>query len=157
MANNELTFPTKTIAKLLDLTEARIGQLWKDGVISKPLERGRYPSDAIPQYIKWLRNKAFGTDIATGDTNKERARLLKNQADEKEMIVAEMRGELISATLVDAESDKAVLAIRNKLLGLPNKIAPLVLSSMDIPEVESAVRNMIYDVLDDLAEMGDHL
>jgi len=83
VAGSNLDFPAKTVAKLLDLTTARVGQLAKEGIITKQ-NNGRYSAEAIPQYVRWLRQKAFGKDVSTGDTNTERARLLKAQADKLE-------------------------------------------------------------------------
>ncbi len=148
--NSEPTFPTKTIAKLLDLTEARVGQLWKDGVISKPKERGSYPASVIPQYIKWLRNKAFGSDISAGDTNKERARLLKNQADEKEMIVAEMRAQLIPKGQVDHAWGEITAAMRAKMLGLPGKCAHAAVTAKDYKEANNILRKAVNEALTEL-------
>ena len=150
MANNEPTFPTKTIAKLLDLTEARVGQLWKDGVISKPLERGQYPAGVIPEYIKWLRNKAFGSDISAGDTNKERARLLKHQADEKEMIVAEMRAHLIPKDQVDHAWAEITGAMRAKMLALPGKCAHAAVTAKDYKEANVILRKAVDEALTEL-------
>ncbi len=43
------------MAAILDLTTARIGQLAKEGVISR-LPDGKYPPEAVTQYIRYLRS-----------------------------------------------------------------------------------------------------
>jgi len=147
---SEASFPTKIIARLLDLTEARVGQLWKDGIISKPKERGQYPATVIPEYIKWLRNKAFGSDISAGDTNKERARLLKNQADEKEMIVAEMRANLIPKEQVDTAWAEITGAMRAKMLAIPGKCAHEVVTAKDYKEANGILKKSVDEALTEL-------
>lgn len=97
MADKDLTFPAKTIATFLGLSIARVGQLAKEGTISKQAN-GRYLPSAITEYVEWLRSKAFGKGAGgTGiqnDANVERARLLKEQADKEEMNNQLRRGEL---------------------------------------------------------------
>lgn len=153
MANNDLTFPTKTIAKLLDLTVARVGQLAKEGIITK-LDSGRYPASAIPEYVKWLRSKAFGKDIKVGDSHQERARLLKAQADEKEMVVEEMRGNLILIEDVEEALVKNISDCRARLLVLPTKIASEVLHIDNLPGVQEVIKSHVYEALNELAKQG---
>ncbi len=111
---------------------------------------GKWRIDTGKMY-KW--NMLNGQDEL--DLNQEKARESMGRQERLQLQISEMRGSLVSEAIIDEESEKAVLTVRNKLLALPNKIAPLVLSSMDIPEVESAVKDMIYEVLDDLVEAGN--
>lgn len=56
MAANE-GMPAKILAQFLDVSLARVGQLAKEGVITK-LPNGKYPNAAITQYIKYIRDKS---------------------------------------------------------------------------------------------------
>ena len=54
MSSNE-GMPAKVLSQFLDLSLARVGQLAKEGVITKQAN-GRYQNSAITQYIKWIRS-----------------------------------------------------------------------------------------------------
>jgi phage terminase Nu1 subunit (DNA packaging protein) len=53
--------PAKIIAGLIDVSLARVGQLAKEGVITKAPD-GKYPNAAITQYIKYLRKRESRLD-----------------------------------------------------------------------------------------------
>jgi len=84
----EIGLPTKEIATLLDLTVARIGQLAKDGIITKN-EDGTYSATVIPEYIRWLRRPTRYKDKDyTKLLEKEKHREKKRQNDIEEKKVA---------------------------------------------------------------------
>ena len=77
-ANN--TVPLSTIAKLLDLTERRVNQLAKDGVLPKSA-RGRYELvPVVRAYIRFLREKTVNTDVGADDYAAHRARLTSRKS-----------------------------------------------------------------------------
>jgi phage terminase Nu1 subunit (DNA packaging protein) len=87
------THPVKTISKLFNLTERRVQQLAKEGIIPKP-ERGRYDLVGCVQgYIKYLQDVAFGKDASSTDAHAERSRLIRAQADTAELDLSIRRGE----------------------------------------------------------------
>ena len=95
------TYPVNVIAKLLKLTERRVQQLSKEGVIPKA-EHGRYElAPAVQGYIGYLQERVAprreDDDPARVDYHAEKARLTKWQADMAEMEAAKMRGALVDA------------------------------------------------------------
>lgn len=97
------TYPAKTLGKLFNLTERRIQQLAKEGVLPKA-ERGKYDLiECTRAYIKYLQDRAFGKDAAPTDYHSEKARDVKYQADLREMELAERRGQLIPLDAVTEE------------------------------------------------------
>jgi len=76
--------PAKVLAQFLDVSLARVGQLAKEGVITK-LPNGKYPNAAITQYIKFIRAKK---EKSEGDTLSKEYLLAKTkytQAQEKKL------------------------------------------------------------------------
>ena len=65
---------------------------------------------------------------STIDTNQEKARLTKAQADKTEIEVTAMRGEVVAIQRVIDEVDKMLKAFRQKALTMASKISPLVYS-----------------------------
>jgi phage terminase Nu1 subunit (DNA packaging protein) len=81
-------FPAKTIAKLLDVSLARVGQLANEGVITR-LPNGRYPADAIPEYIRFIRDgKARKHHDVAAQVENEKLRKLRRENDLEEAKVA---------------------------------------------------------------------
>lgn len=156
MPNKDITFPAKTIAKLLDLTTARVGQLAKEGVIVK-LESGRYPANAIPQYIRWLREKSIGRGVDNSgnglelDLQQERAKLAKEQRKKTRLQNEELEGVLVNAEELKEDWIKYISSCRAKLLSLPTKLAPLVLPLTTTQETQDVIKKGVHEALDELA------
>ena len=94
--------PLAVIARLLDLSERRVQQLSREGVIPKA-ERGRYDLvGAVRGYVAYLRDLAVKAQSGAPDFGVERARLIKAKADLAEMEADGRRGELLPADAVEA-------------------------------------------------------
>ena len=145
------TQPITVIARLLDLTERRVQQLARDGVIPRS-ERGRYDLiGAVRGYVRYLRDQILKDGAATADYGVERARLMRARADLAEMEAAQKRGELIPAREVVTAWIEVVALLRARLLVLPDKIAPLAHDAQTIPQARDIVRNAVHEALAELA------
>lgn len=142
------------LAKLLLITETRIQQLAKQGVIVKG-GRGEYrlvPS--IHGYIKFLqKDSRTGGDDGTdaGDYGKHRARLYKARADK-----AEVEASLVKGTSHDAGAVAKVWAdmignTRAKLLAVPTKLAAMM-EGMTIAQRQEALATAMSEALRELAD-----
>jgi len=98
MANDGM--PTKILAGFLDLSVARVGQLAKEGVITKQAN-GKYANSAITQYIKYIRDSKKRYDDDGEQLSKEhliaKTKLIKNQNIKLQRELALRAGELITA------------------------------------------------------------
>ena len=111
--------PIAVIARLLDLSERRIQQLSRDGVIPKA-ERGQYDLvAAVRGYVAYLRDLAVKAQAGAPDFGAERARLIKAKADLAEMEADGRRGELLPADAVEAAWTAVLARLRARLLVLP--------------------------------------
>lgn len=158
------TYPVKTIAALLRLTERRVQQLSKEGIIPKA-ERGRYQlAPAVQGYIKYLQDRAAPEMGGSIDYNAEKARLTRANADIAEMEAAKKKGELIDAVEV-TEAWQIILAeVRANLLhNVPVRVAALAKAEQDETRIKAMVKAEIADALramatqdvDKLLEGGD--
>lgn len=147
------TVSLATLAKLFNLTERRIQQLARDGIIPKPEKGGRYDLIGCVQgYVKYLQDRASGrTEIEPQDTYVERARLLKAQADKTELEVKAMNGELIAADEVESLWSGLVASFRARLLALPVRCAHKVMSLKSYQEIESVLRAHVFEALSELS------
>lgn len=146
------TQPIAVIARLLDLTERRVQQLSREGVIPRG-ERGRYDLvGSVRGYVRYLRDQAARAQDGVADFGAERARLIKAKADLAEMDAAQRRGDLLPATGVE-EAWIAVLGrLRARLLVLPDRLAPLVHEETTIAGARALIRRTVAETLTELAQ-----
>ena len=145
------TQPISVITSLLDLSERRVQQLSRAGVIPKAA-RGRYELiGSVRGYIRHLRDINIKSETGTVDYGTERARLVKAKADLAEMEASQMRGDLLLAPDVTAAWTEIVALMRAQLLALPDKIAPVVHETTSIAEARDVIRRAIHDVLAEIA------
>lgn len=146
---------TAELAKLLGVSEQAVRDHASRDVIPK-LAKNRYERDAaVPAYCAHLREVAAGRqgeDPDAPDLTDERARLAKAQADAQEMKNAQMRGELLPREDVDAAVAAAFARVRARLIGIPAKVAPVVVTMESPAEAQAAVRDAVYEALRELSE-----
>jgi len=146
------TFPIAVIAKLLDLTERRVYQLAKEGIIPRA-SAGKYELvGAVQGYIRFLRSSSPGGErILSDDISRDKARLMKAQADAAEMENAERRKELVSTILVMRAWERAVSSARGKFLSYFDKVPLQVVACSNVGEIREVLRREGYEVLEELA------
>jgi phage terminase Nu1 subunit (DNA packaging protein) len=119
------------------------------GQVGKP----RYtPAQVLEAYLLWERQqittKAGLDDI---DAEYEKARKDREIADKHALANAERRGELVEVADVERTWLAACGSIKQRLLGIPTKLAPLVIATDDPREAEAIISQEIEDSLHELA------
>ncbi len=146
------TQPITVITSLLDISERRVQQLSRAGVIPKAA-RGRYELiGSVRGYIRHLREVNIKGGKGSADYGTERARLVKAKADLAEMEASQMRGDLLFAPDVTAAWTEIVALMRARLLVLPDKIAPVVHETTSINQAKDVIKKAVYEVLTEIAE-----
>lgn len=144
------TYPVSTIAKLLDLTERRVQQLAREGVLPKA-ESGRYDLvQAVRGYVKYLRDRAVG-DASAADAYTERARLTRLTADKLELEIARQTGQLVDAAAVKKEAFSAGRQVRDRLMKIPDKLSPELATMDDAHAIRHRLLAEFREVLEALA------
>lgn len=144
--------PIGVIAKLLDLSERRVQQLSREGVIPKAT-RGQYDLiGSVRGYVRYLRDQAAQAQAGAPDYASERARFIRARADLAEMEAEQRRGALIAAEEIEAAWIKVLALLRTRLLALPDRLAPRAHEQTTVADTRDLIRATIREVLDDLAE-----
>ena len=140
------SFNIEAISKLLKLSERRIQQLAKDNIIPKA-ERGKYDLvSSVHGYIDFLKAKAGG-DFTAEEVLKNKNKLLKAKAEIAEIEKMKATGELISKEEVKRTWLELVHKIKQKLLSMPNKVAPVVATVKNISEIKLILQDKLYEAL----------
>ena len=146
------TYPVGTIAKLLLLSDRRVQQLTKEGVIPKA-ERGRYElAPAVQGYIRYLQERSLRTDSSPIDYHMEKARLTKAQADREEVEAAKAVGDVVSVKQVEMNLSNLFAEVRANFRNIPDRVVSALIGSTDEREVKAVLLREIDLVLESLAE-----
>ena len=145
------TQPIAVIAKLLDLSERRVQQLSREGVIPRAT-RGRYDLiGSVRGYVRYLRDQALRAQAGAPDYAAERARFIRARADLAEMEAEERRGALIAADEIETAWIAVLALLRTRLLALPDRLAPLVYEQDNLAGTRDLLRGTLREVLEDMA------
>ena len=147
----KVTYNIDTICKMLDLTPRRVQQLAKEGIIPKT-EKGKYDLvGCVRGYVHYLRDRALGKD-ADLDGFQWRVRKLKAEALMAEMELDEMRQILIRVEKVEGYLEKLFTAMKQQLLGMPTKVAPMLLAEDTVEGVELVLQGEAHDICNLIAD-----
>jgi len=145
------TQPIAVIAKLLDLSERRVQQLSREGVIPKAT-RGQYDLiGSVRGYVRYLRDQAVSAQAGAPDYAVERARYIRARADLVEMEANQRRGALIAADDIEAAWIKVLALLRTRVLALPDRLAPQVHIAANLTEARNLLSVNLREALEDLA------
>lgn len=149
------------IAKLFGVTDRRVQQLAKEGIIPAAQTRP-YKFDLLPTvqaYIKYLCDKANGKETKSADTVQAEGMKLQAEADLKfnkariaEMQRKELEGKMHRSEDVEAMTNDLVFTIRGMILALPGRLAMDVMQATNANEASALIRSECYKILNELAE-----
>ena len=151
------TYPIETIAKLLELTPRRINQLVNEGVIPRPVNRGRYELvGSVQGYIRFLRAKQISEEMDDegGSETLHKKRLMKARADIAEMEAERLTGNLVDVASVEHAWTAAGTRFRQKMLAIPHKAAPVLAAEEDIDMCCAMLEEHVHDALRELSNLN---
>lgn len=147
------------IAKLFGVTERRVQQLAKEGIVRAAQERP-YKFDLLPTvqaYIRYLSDKAAGKEQpadnkqAEADKLRAEADLKQHKAKIAEMQLKELEGNMHRSEDVEAMTNDLVYTVRSMVMALPGRLAMDVVQAGSAAEASALIRSECYKVLDELA------
>ena len=133
-------------ADFLRLPERTFYKFVEDGVIPKVDEGVYILGDVVHAYWRSQMGKK-GLMIA-------KTRLTNAEAEQKELELAEQRGEVIRKSAVIMAWGENVINCKSKLLSIPTKIAP-ELVGQDLRTIQQKLKSAIYETLNELAEYDE--
>lgn len=148
------------IAKLFGVTDRRVQQLAKEGVIPAASVRP-YKFDLLPTvqaYIRYLSDKANGKESKSADTVQAEADKLRAEADLKQskakiadMQLKELEGKMHRSEDVEAVTNDLVYTVRSMIMALPGRLAMDVVQASNANEASALIRSECYKILNELA------
>jgi phage terminase Nu1 subunit (DNA packaging protein) len=147
------TYPVGTIAKLLLISERRVQQLTRDGVIPRA-DRGRYElAPAVQGYIRFLQERTIGGgNSGPIDYHAEKARLTKAQADTAEIELARARGEVAPVAEFEKATTRLMAIIRANVMNVPARAVLQLLGETDESTFKQRLRAELALALEQAAQ-----
>lgn len=150
---------TKVVANIFGLTEQRVGQLVKEGVITAA-QKSPYRFDLLPTvkaYIAYLQERARGRNAPSEDAarlTEEKAaaevRYKNAKAERAELELAELRGQMHRSEDVAAMTEDLIWAVRGLVLALPGRLAVDTASAQTAAEASEIIRKECCRALEEL-------
>jgi phage terminase Nu1 subunit (DNA packaging protein) len=142
------------------ITDRRVRQLREEGIISE-VARGKYDLiESTRRYCEYLRQQVNasndGKEVKLNyDTEKALHEKVKREKAELQFKV--MKGELHRSEDVESVMTDMITRAKTKLLGIPPRVAPLVLGYKDISKVQTILQNHVEEALNELADYNPEL
>lgn len=141
----------QTLADLTGLSQQRISQLQRSGVIV----RGENPVTSVRKIISRLGAEAAGRQSSKSgkyDLVDERARLAAHQANKVEIETARMRAELLPVKFITEIMSSSYSVIRSRVLSQPNALKAKFPNKIDT-EVFLYAKQLANEVLEELSRV----
>jgi len=147
---------TAEISEILGLSDRRIRQLEKEDALVK-INRGKYDLKAsVQRYIEYIKAQAEKTEEEL-DLTKEKTLLTRANRQKVELELQIMRGELHRSEDVRRVMNNMLGAFRARVLAIPSKTAPQLLSQTDLAVVQDIIKKEVYEALQELSEYDPHV
>jgi phage terminase Nu1 subunit (DNA packaging protein) len=150
----------KQVAKALNITDRRVQQLAKEGLPKE--EKGKYDlGKCMLWYIRYLQaaleasgRRDSGEEEFIG-AREERARLLRAEAELKEMELAAKRGQMVTIADVEKQYSDLAHSIRARIMAIPPRLAPEILGETSRVMAQAKIEKYCKEALAQLAKADD--
>jgi phage terminase Nu1 subunit (DNA packaging protein) len=101
---------------------------------------------------KWNQTREEGLEKADPELTRQRARLVRLQADRKEIELLRTKSELLPVREALAVWSAVIITMKTRLQAFPRKMAPIVCGCTRGTEIEELLRREIDQICNELAE-----
>ena len=141
----------KSLAEVLGITEQYVNKLAKIGVLEKH-GRGKFPLESnITKFVEYQKaSEGPKTQNWKESYWQEKAKHERALRQIAEIKVGEAQGKLHEASRIEHVMTNMLITFRNKLLGVPYKIANVLVGVETADEALQALRKEMCEALDEL-------
>ena len=147
------------VAQALNLTPQRVQQLANEGLPKE--DRGKYDlGKCMLWYIRYLQAALEKKAVPMADggyvgEREERVRLLRAEADLKEIELAKERGQLVAIQDVEKEMTDLVLTSKARIMAIPPRVAPELVGESSRMIIQTKLEKACKEALALLAREGE--
>lgn len=151
-----ITVNSAALEKIIGVSDRRIRQLAEENIIIRAA-KGRYKlMDSVTNYILTLKvqMEANNADSLDGEIDLEEERAIHERVKRhiSELKLQTMKGELHKSEDVERVMMDMLASVRAKLLSMPTKLAPILVSRSDIDFVRNTINREVMEALNELKD-----
>lgn len=151
-----ITVNSAALEKIIGVSDRRIRQLAEENIIIRAA-KGRYKlMDSITNYILTLKvqMEANNAESVDGEIDLEEEKAIHERVKRhiSELKLQTMRGELHKSEDVERVMMDMLASIRAKLLSMPTKLAPILVSRSEIDFVRNTISREVTEALNELKD-----
>jgi len=150
----EIIVSTDALAKLFGYTRQRINQLAQEGILEKQAN-GRWPlMKNVQRFIDFLKTGRKNQDDDEHQAMfwEEKALHEKAKRQMAEIKLAKLKGQMHDAADVEFVMTNMLVTFRNRILAIPDKVAPKVLGVKNLSEISEVINAELLEALTELSE-----
>lgn len=139
------------LAIIFGLSAIRVSQLEQEGIISK-VDRGKYNLvDSVRRYVKFKDGLKNNTSERI-DLEKEKAihERIKRELSEIELKI--LKGKVLKVENIQLILEKIFTNFKTKILGLPIKLAPVLLAQTELGVIQEVLKKECYELLEEFSD-----
>ncbi len=150
---SDIVVNTDVLASVLGFTRQRINQLAKDGVLEKQAPGRFLLLLNFKKYVDYLRvGQVEEEEGATAQYWEEKALHEKAKREMAELNLARKRNQLHEASDVEFALTNMLVAFRSRILGIPQKVAPIIIGLTSLAEIMESINTELLEALTELSE-----
>lgn len=151
-----ITVNSAALEKIIGVSDRRIRQLAEENIIIRAA-KGRYKlMDSITNYILTLKvqMEANNAESVDGEIDLEEEKAIHERVKRhiSELKLQTMRGELHKSEDVERVMMDMLASVRAKLLSMPTKLAPILVSRSEIDFVRNTISREVMEALNELKD-----
>lgn len=151
-----ITVNSATLEKIIGVSDRRIRQLAEENIIIRAA-KGRYKlMDSISNYILTLKVaiESGNSESPDGEIDLEEEKAIHERVKRhiSELKLQTMKGDLHKSEDVERVMTDMLVSIKTKLLSMPTKLAPILVSRNDIDFVRNIINREVLDALNELKD-----
>jgi len=151
-----ITVNSATLEKVIGVSDRRIRQLAEENIIIRAA-KGRYKFvESVTNYILTLKVQADANNAESldGEIDLEEEKAIHERVKRhiSELKLQTMRGELHKSEDVERVMMDMLASVRAKLLSMPTKLAPILVSRNDIDFVRNTINREVMEALNELKD-----
>jgi phage terminase Nu1 subunit (DNA packaging protein) len=150
----EIIVSTDALAKLFGYTRQRINQLAQEGILEKQAN-GRWPlMKNVQRFIDFLKTGRKNQDDDEHQAMfwEEKALHEKAKREMAEIKLAKLKNQMHDAADVEFVMTNMLVTFRNRILAIPDKVAPKVLGVKNLSEISDIISTELHEALTELSE-----
>ena len=134
------------------MSELQKQRFFKEGVIKKN-DNGKYLLvESVQGYLNYVEDKS-NTDVDLKEEKiKQEIKRLKKDTELKDLKIKETKNQLHLASIVEKVMTDMLMNIKGKLLSISSKVAPAVIASDNLGEIQDVIQDEIFEAIEELSE-----